>query len=338
MKNLRKNKKFVTGASAALTLLMLAAGTFAWFSAQDSVDNEFKTSGIPDGSVKVWEIFDEEEAEKATPGTAVQKDVGVSNLGESDVFVRASFEEMVHKFKNDGAAQPNLTVFKEAAKKADADLFANGGTFMPVPVTDTTSWTTAAAEGFTVTGVPAGVTVYVKEIAASATLSEYAVLAVSDQNGKVSADWTIDSTAKTITAANVTYDYYEKDTVQTFNWTAGPLFVGTGDIGRFESDNLITLQYHDANITATPTADKWYYNAADGWFYYVGIVPSGTVSPLLMTSVTLDKSAGNSYMYMDYTLQVKTEALQGTAEAIEAWPGATANAALKAALEAAATN
>ncbi|MBL1226778.1 TasA family protein [Enterococcus sp. BWR-S5] len=330
MKNLRKNKKFVTGASAALTVLMLAAGTFAWYSAQHSVENKFKTDGMPDGSVKVWEIFDEEKGKEAKPGEKIQKDVGVTNLGDNPVFVRASFEEMVHKYDADGL---NLAVEKSTTIKADADLEANGGAFLPVPIIDTTSWSDPATLGFTVdASVPAGVTVKMKELTTSSASNSYEVIAYSTQNGQVGGEWKIDSDAKTISVTDVTYNYYKRtSTAATFNWTVDILEATAP--AAFQLDEKINLIYHTANVdNTTPTANKWYFNAADGWFYYIGLVDSGNVTPLLLNAVQIDGSAGNNYMYMDYTLTVKAEALQGYQEALSDWSGVTG--ALKTALEA----
>ena len=335
MENLKKNKKFVMGASAALTLALLAAGTFAWYSAQHSVENKFKTDGLPDGSVKVWEIFDEKGGHEAKPGEKIQKDVGVTNLGDNPVFVRASFEEMVNKFDADGT-KTNLAVEKAAAIKADSELEANGGSFMPVPVIDTTSWKDPSEFSFTVdASVPAGVTVKMKQLTTSSTSNSYEVIAYSTQNGQVGGKWEIDGDAKKVSVTDLTYNYYKRSAANKaeFNWTVDTLTATAP--GKFQLDEKINLHYHTANVdNATPTANKWFFNSADGWFYYVGLVDSGNVTPLLLNSVEIDGSAGNTYMYMDYTLTVKAEALQGYKEALSDWSGVAGNAALKTALEA----
>ena len=334
MKKLRKNKKFVMGASAALTIMMLAAGTFAWYSAQHSVDNKFKTDGMPDGSVKVWEIFDEDGGQEAKPGEKIQKDVGVTNLGDNPVFVRATFEEMVHKYDSDGnVALPGLAVEKSATMKADADLEANGGNFLPVPVIETASWVDPATEGYTLDGsVPAGVTVKMKQLTTSSVSASYEVVAFSTQNGQVGGEWKVDSVNNVISVENPTFNYYSRTTpAATFSWTQDTL-TATAPTA-FQLDDKINLLYHDGNVNnTTPTANKWYFNAEDGWFYYVGLVNSGEVTPLLLTAVQIDPSAGNDYMYMDYTLTVNAQALQGYQEALSDW-GIT-NTTLKSALEA----
>ena len=324
MKNLRKNKKFVLGASVALTALMLAAATFAWFSAQDSVDNNFSTGGIPDGSVKVWEIFDKEDP--WNPGEEVNKDVAVANFGEEPLFVRATFKEYQSRMEAEGV---NLKVTSLDAKVTDFTT----GAYKPVPVIDyatAAGWKEASAAGYTfTTPLPAGVTMYVREdtaVAGGPAKVSYAVTTnygADLGNGRVSGTFVLDDTAKTITASAIKYDYYTKDTAasgtKVWSETAFPTNPNVSAL-----DSLITFKFHEADLTSTAN-DTWYYNAEDGWFYLIGVVEGGTVSPMLLDSVTLDGAANNTYQYMDYTLTVNVEGLQATEKALADWNLAAGN-------------
>lgn len=314
MKKLRKNKKFVMGASVALTALMLAAATFAWFTASDSVNNEFSTGGIPKDSVKIWEIF--EKPEEWKPGQEVNKDVGIANLGTEAVFVRASFKETITKMKANGA---DLAVVQLDAPSTDAKYVA-------IPTTDYSTaegWEEASTKGYTVNpALPAGVKLYMKDVTDttnSTAKQKWAYAAVyTDTDGKnslVSGDFVLTDT--TIAASNVKFEYYEKDAVKSFDWTAlptDPAKVTTVS----GADALISLKYHD-NMATTPTANKWFFNAADGWFYYVGPVEGGTTTPYFLDSVTLDKTADNTYQYLDYSLVVNSQGIQATADALTDW-------------------
>lgn len=316
MKNLRKNKKFVLGASVALTALMLAAATFAWFSAQDSVDNEFSTGGIPKDSVKVWEIF--EKPEEWKPGQEVDKKVAVANLGKEAIFVRASFNETISKMKADPTDATNLLVQKFDTEQSG---------LVPVPTTDyaaDSTWQEASAAGYTVTGLPAGTKLYVKDITVGAD-TKIAYAAVSSANGVVSGKFDLDDSTKAITVTNAKFEYYERDTDVTENWTT----TINADNTVSHVDPKIKLSYLNTNMAAPAANGKWFYNTTDGWFYYGGTVAGGSVSPTFLDSVTLDKNADNSYQYLDYKLTVNVEGLQATEAALEQWnvlaSGATAD-------------
>lgn len=306
MKNLKKNKKFVMGASIALALVMVLSATFAWFTAQDSVDNKFKTGGIPTDSVKVWEIFKKPDEWK--PGQKVQKDVGVANLGKEPIFVRASFKEAIEKLEADGKqlAVTSLPAISEDAK------------YIPVPVTDMSGnpdWKLATDAGYTVTGLSAGDKVYVREVK-SDTKTEIFYSAISSQKGGIKADFELNNNE--IKATNVAYKYYTKSAVVDGSWIEAP-FVAKDKTEVSKIDKYIELAYHDGNMAATPQASKWFYNEADGWFYYADTVKGGAITPFFLGSVTLNGEADNTYQYLDYKLTVMTEGIQGTKEALSTW-------------------
>lgn len=104
---MRLNKKKVVVSALALSLVaILSAGTLAWFSAKDSVTNEFHIADSDDTkpgdifSVDVWEYVDpdgdgqpEEAEDGATyadilPGTTYVKEPHVENTGHYDQYIR----------------------------------------------------------------------------------------------------------------------------------------------------------------------------------------------------------------------------------------------------------
>ena len=306
MKNLRKNKKFVMGASIALAFIMVLSATFAWFTAQDSVENKFKTGGIPTDSVKVWEIFKEPEEWK--PGQKVQKDVGVANLGKEPVFVRASFKEVIEKLTADG---------KQLAINY-SDTLINDAKSIVVPVNDMSKnpdWKLADAAGYTVTGLAADDKLYVREVESNG-VKEIFYSVISSQNGAIKADFKLED--KAITATNVKYQYYTKADAVLGNWTEAP-FVAKDKVETSKVEPLIDLAYHAGNMATTPETGKWFYNEADGWFYFVDAVKGGAITPFFLGSVTLNDKADNTFQYLDYKLTVMTEGIQGSKEALSAW-------------------
>lgn len=84
----------------------------------------------------------------------------------------------------------------------------------------------------------------------------------------------------------------------------------------------IRVEY-GTDIAAVPTtapievpADKWVYNAEDGWFYYTSPLVSGQTSPDLLKKLVFQKDMGAEYTNASYDLVVKMEAIQATKEAL----------------------
>ncbi|NKF06857.1 hypothetical protein J1C67_01335 [Clostridium gasigenes] len=108
------NKKKIAAIliTGALTVSIIG-GTFAWFTASDSVTNPFSTgttddSNNPNSGVKVQEEFKLEDAKTITPGTEINKDVQAKNTSSYDEFIRVDFK-IVWKDK-DGKEVTKVTV------------------------------------------------------------------------------------------------------------------------------------------------------------------------------------------------------------------------------------
>lgn len=84
-------KKIVTLLVAGALTLGIIGGTFAWFTARDTVTNSFNTLGSDEdesGDINIVETFDEDGAKKVLPGNTVKKEVAVKNVGDYDEFIR----------------------------------------------------------------------------------------------------------------------------------------------------------------------------------------------------------------------------------------------------------
>jgi len=105
-----------------------------------------------------------------------------------------------------------------------------------------------------------------------------------------------------------------------FNTTTQRMTAATDDVLGF-----IELVFAPGSvITSNPTAadaGKWYYNQGDGFFYYLGVVEPGQTTPQLLDAITLSKTAGKDYSYMDFQLTVIMDAIQATKEAITSTTG-----------------
>lgn len=318
-------KKKALGVSLIGAIVLVLIGTFAWFTSTDNVTNKFKTGALPDGSVKIVEDFDEPETWE--PGQEVKKEVAVLSNSDTDVVVRLSFEETLQKMEADG----------NKLKQYSFDSEQTDDTLVPVPSADfaANGYKTPTDLGLTVSGLPSGMIILGKEV----FTNKYEFVIYREVSGKaykMNADFTYDAGTSTVTVANVMYLYYKLGApIPPKDWTVptSPLLT---DIGKSALDDKILLGYSADVIPGTPTTSKWAYDEVGGWFYYIGKLAPGETSPLILTTVTLDGTADNTYQLMDYALDVKIEALQATAEAIDGggFPGIPSNIAnaLKAAI------
>lgn len=66
--------------------------------------------------------------------------------------------------------------------------------------------------------------------------------------------------------------------------------------------------------------DQWFYNEADGYFYYLKKLGTGKTTEQLLKSLTLDNKANEAYINMTYDLIVKSDAVIADADAVsEVW-------------------
>lgn len=99
------NKKKLSALLLAGTLTAgVVGGTFAWFTSQDTVTNQFTTGKTdndnPDAGIKIVEKFN--EPDKVLPGDETNKDVQVKNTANYDQFIRVKFEKKFVKVDKDG--------------------------------------------------------------------------------------------------------------------------------------------------------------------------------------------------------------------------------------------
>ncbi|MDU5333439.1 BsaA family SipW-dependent biofilm matrix protein [Enterococcus sp.] len=314
---MNSKKKKAVGISLVMAVILVLIGTFAWFTSTDNVTNKFKTGALPDGSVKIVEDF--EEPDGWTPGQEVKKKVGVLSNSDDDVVVRLSFEETLQKMESDGN---KLKQYAFPTEQTDTSL-------VPVPSIDFSSngYSDPTTLGLTVSGVPSDVTIVGKEVFTNKY--EFALYrTVSGKLYKMDGDFAYDLTTQTVTVSNVNYLYYKLGIYSEKDWADAP-HPAASDITKSALDDKILLGYSADVEASTVTANKWVYDAAGGWFYYIGKLAPGETSPLILESVKLDGSANNTYQLMDYALDVRIEALQATEEAIDGggFPGIPTNIA-----------
>jgi hypothetical protein len=256
------------------------------------------------------------------PGQAVTKQAAVTNNGMNSVLARVSFEESLSLL---GAAQSTAAAFK--AGDQTVPQFFNAQGYLSDP-----EWKEIPAVfSGTVTGVPTGVTVRVKAVKDAQGGTSYAFVAWSDisvdpftgKAQRVTADFK--AAGNDLTASNTKYWAFDRKPAVDVKWPASKplataLTKSVADPGSpkqigFEYGNLGALQ------NQTPQAGTWWYNQADGWFYYIGLLKSGELSPLLLKSVTLDEAAGSEYAGLSYDLTLNLDVLQPVEAALTSAQG-----------------
>lgn len=351
---MRRNKPIILVMTILLAFATLAAGTtFAWFTSRDSVVNHLETDQLTNGDVKIVEVFDPEDP--LNPGVDVNKDVGAVNTGSADALVRISFAEVLKKLANSGAASAATAVWNGGTttipQLVDSKAFASGGAYSAA-----NGWadiTTAPAGTFDLTGlsIPSGVTVLYKatvsgtkttyQFVAYATIGSHVPATKYDgllQN--VSAEFAYNKTTKAVTVKDNEWNFWQfdlaTDSVKA-KWAALTAFADidptfgaaktpavTLPRTAAQSDPLIELLFTSAvktNIAQCNDGD-WWYNQADGYFYYVGKLASGQATKNnLLDAVGLNAAADNSYCNLSYDLIVKMEGIQNVKEAIKSTAG-----------------
>ncbi|MCL2332071.1 MAG: BsaA family SipW-dependent biofilm matrix protein [Actinomycetia bacterium] len=351
MKN-NKRKPLVLVGALALALITALAATFAWFSASDAVTNKLATK---DGlaNVNLQETFVPPDDWK--PGQTVTKQVGVVNTGSAPALVRVSFNELLGV---NTLISPAPTSAWNPTSTTTAPLLFDTTPFTSAPWVAYTPGN-AAIGNVVVNNIPAGVTVYVNYAPAGTNGSSidswsFAAwapitsgnLAGSAQTVTYTESW--NQATKTMTMSNVTFGAYQLTSSNAIDWTAvtpasdaigysqaEAALNGAGAPTGGNYDQNIILNYNDAALdSTTPTTDKWYYNAADGYFYYIGLVQPGTSTASLLNSLTLSENADSAYYSnLNFDLTVNMEALQNTKDAIDTvWTTVTDDAALETAL------
>lgn len=74
------------------------------------------------------------------------------------------------------------------------------------------------------------------------------------------------------------------------------------------------------NILITYDTTNWFYEEADGYFYYIGVLlPGDTTRTPLMREFTVDKDSGNEYDHMHADIVVHMECIQAAGGGLSAW-------------------
>ncbi|ALS01720.1 hypothetical protein ATZ33_10150 [Enterococcus silesiacus] len=338
----KNRKKKVLALASGFALVAVLAATFAWFTSEDQKNNHFEGQIATGKDIEVVETF--EPPTEWDPGSEVNKDVAIANIGKYKTLIRVSLKESLQLLQ-DHQAKP--TTGAELEGKTEKDIYVLPGTDAPAGFTD--SVFDGAAPTITVAAgdFKGTYTLKVKEKSETVgTKTTYTYRYAFEKAGVLYHASGIDGFTRD--AANkislksgtpaLSYVSLAYNPAEEKEWTATPVYAPT-----FTQDGTLiwnapaatgtgNIQISFNNITTDPTvADKWYFNADDGYFYYTSVVDPGVNTAQLMDAVKLLGTAGNEYSKLIYDLTVKGQGIAAYKDAVDDWlpTGSTLSDALK---------
>lgn len=337
-----KNKKKIALGAGALAVVMVAAGTFAWFTTTDKVENVF---GMDNFDVTITEAFDKDDPIPLVPGTDVTKEVGVTNSGNVPVIVRVKLEETLSLLQMEDNA-PDGTVDKIKVEYLDAE--SQEAKYVPVLISQEMidAYTTNGGyQDFTTTSYNnlTDITVLQKETKgadqANTVYSYLAYKVVKETDTAPAYNHLVQVTpvigngsADKPASFEVKYAYNLKKPTTL----DGSEYSVTATHGKTEEDKKLDAYYsadgsatfHKTDNPKAPYAvelnfadkvqtdgtvlgkDTVWYLAKDGYFYYTKALDGTSISEPLLKSVSISKTAGNAFKGATYTITPVMEAVQ----------------------------
>ncbi|MFD1899439.1 hypothetical protein GQR36_03535 [Enterococcus termitis] len=279
----------------------------------------------------------------------VAKKVTIANIGSFDQLVRVTFDESLAKLKDHESKR--ITTGTALEGKTLANTYLVPGTALPTSSDFTNSTFEGGAPTISVLdGAFTGTyTLKAKESKVTEPTGEvtYTYRYVWERNdgelfhasGITGFDRNASDEIKIRSgAASLSYVDLEYAAATTGDWTTdpyNPAFTAVGtDAWNVKSmiDNNIQITFN--NITDDPTTpNKWYFNTADGYFYYTSVVSAGNNTTQIINAVALVGNYDNSYSKLKYDLTVNAKGIQAFQGAVDEWVG-TSNTTLSDALKA----
>lgn len=341
-----RNKKKIAIGAVALSAVLVAAGTFAWFTTTDKVENIFDMDNF---DVVITEDFDPSDV-PLVPGTDITKEVGVSNNGNVDVLVRVKLEETLSLLQMEtdaegGTVDKIKVVYETEGNKAETDGY------VPAAISDEMieAYKGQGYSSYTATGVDSGITVLRKTTKNDGENNNgntvysylaYKVVAATEAtpayNHLVKLTPVIGSgSAADPESFKVEYAYnmYKDASSHTAEGVTATATGLTGIHGitthETEFNEYFGSTFHDVVILnfATPgvqtdgaalAENTTWYLADDGYFYYTKPLTGATISEPLLESVSISKTVGNAFKGATYTITPIMEAVQVEHAAVQA--------------------
>jgi alternate signal-mediated exported protein len=332
MKKTKKKNKKILVVSILLAMLIVAGGTFAWFTSKDEVTNKLSASN--NYGVTITENYT--PPEQWTPGESVKKEVSVLNTGNIDAFVKLKLKNVIdltvagtpETFNASNLAN-YVEITKDAEKIAlqaggllvcehgtalEEETEINSGVVYEPTIPDTISTEAAAT-------YKDGLYIFKRYISettdSNGTVTRkyeytgyyrygtkyYAIEPIEEAESTKISDIISNVKLTTVTKLSnkeltLNYDNVTGDT---------PYVLATYNVGTDDAPNYIKIKI---NLDKDELANWTLY---DGVFYYNYSLAAGASTGNLITSVTLDSSVDSSaYKSFDYYLTVSMDSAQIT--------------------------
>lgn len=323
-----RNKKKIAFGAAALAVVMVAAGTYAWFSTTDKTKTN--VFGMDNFDVTITEAFDTPEV-PLVPGADITKEVGVTNSGNVPVVVRVKLDETLELLEQETGEGKDKLKVEYTDEKTPKDnqvpvlisqkmieaYEGNGYNSFSVEnydnLTDITVWQkkTSSNNGNTVYSYLAYVTVGVDGG------TNHHLVQVTPVIGNGSAEKPDSFTVR--------YAYNIKKDIESKG-----IYKATATHGKANEDenlnkyynsnfheNAVVLKFAD-NVSIDGTVDNdnttWVL-MNDGYFYYTKALNGTSISEPLLKSVSIKQEADNTLKGATYTITPVMEAVQMNWEA-----------------------
>jgi alternate signal-mediated exported protein len=328
-----RSRKAAVVISSVLAIIIALSATFAWVTSSFTKVNHFENQGyITDGTVVVNED-DFEPPEEWQPGQTIDKKVSVTNTGAGDVLVRVSYDELLNILGDNGNVTYTNIVVPGADKiQANTDITAyvsaNWTEFASAKITSSVGgdYDLDDLTGDGITPTKANLHI-LKSTNGDALVAYYEYAPGKYQSVKVKGHTVSVAGDEIEITEELDFAYFTAGSDVYAAWSGA--FLNTAWSGQTNSlgaipattatsalNSAITLQYTGSFLDTLAT-DSWYYNAQDGYFYYIGIVESGTSTAGLLESVTLLGNASGAFKNVSYDLAITVEAIQADVQILE---------------------
>lgn len=338
---MKKNKKSKGGkflaASVVIAILIMAGGTFAWFTSKDEVTNRLTASSSY--GVTITETF--KPTENWIPGQEVTKEVKAVNTGNIDAFVRLALSnelEITTIADTEGNAPDAVTadpktVYVELSEDAAISRQAGGYRYD----SDNEEW--VAIESDTL-GSQEGLNVFRREIGEDEkgeTTYEYAgyyyvpgtedaegtyydvKLAGNEADGFTTNTTYLTKNTVTVDAEAFTLDYSDIDNGVITATYYGTKVISDNDVATATDEEKKLAAADDLIINIkleNGWSENWKFDEDEEIFYYMSVLKPGDTTESLVSALELDEDVTDeAYYEFVYDLTVALESVQATGTA-----------------------
>ncbi len=299
----KSKQKKVLVISVLLAALIVAGGTFAWFTSKDEVTNKLSASN--NYGVTITETFT--PPEQWLPGEDVKKEVGVVNTGNIEAFVKLSLAnalDLTVMGTSTSVAPATGTADAYVAISDDARTSLQAGGELVYKAGSTISDDDKAA-GTEFKPTADGLYIFRRNV----TQGEPDTYEYAGYYRLGEKYYAVEPTSDS--AANYPKKKTDSNLEPVFDYTevtgTNPRVKATYDAGTADDTTDDIVIYINLDMT------DWTY--IDGVFYYNKILASGDASSNLVTSVVLSEDVqADAYVDFDYYLTVTSDSVQVTSD------------------------